>query len=194
MHELELQVIYDKHLCRELTNENNDLKDSNRALEAENRLLKQVLDSHGIAYPNQNEPVESIVAPDEGLGFADETQISAPPSAISQFSLAETNQNSFHDSALLLDPSFNFADDTNPFPTPLHESSPIVVPEETSFSPSIKCDLQMVQKEVSVDLVNVSLSFVLKSVPPEPPQSFSHFLGHFTIQVERNRLRSTWLY
>lgn len=177
MHELELQVIYDKHLCRELTNENNGLKESNRALEAENLLLKQVLDNHGIAYPNQNEPLESVVAPDESLDFANATQISAPPSAISQFSLPEPDQNNFHDSALLLDPSFNFADGTNPFPTPLPESTPLLVPEQRSFSLSNKCDLQVVQIQVSVDLVNVSLSFVLKSVPPAHSQPFSHFLA-----------------
>lgn len=177
MHELELQVIYDKHLCRELTNENNVLKESNRALEAENQLLKQVLENHGIAYPNQNEPLECMVASDEGLDFANGTQISAPPSAISQFSLPEPNQNNFHDSTLLLDPSFSFADGTNLFSAQLHENTPLCVPEQRSFSLSIKCDLQVVQRQVSVDLVNVSLSFVLKSVPPNTSSTFSHFLA-----------------
>lgn len=172
MHELELQVIYDKHLCRELTNDNKGLKECNRTLEAENRLLKQVLQDHGIAYPNQNEPPESVAEPDEDLDFANGTQISAPPSAISQFSVPEPNQHNFHDSALLLDPSFNFADDTNPFQTPLPEITLLSAPEQNSLSPSIKCDLQVVQRQENVDLVNVSLSFVLKSVPPSTFSSF----------------------
>lgn len=166
MHELELQVIYDKHLCRELTKESKGLKESNRTLEAENRLLKRVLENHGIAYPNQDEPLESVIVPDEGLDFANRTQISAPLSAISPFSLPEPNQNNFHDSALLLDPSFNFVDGTNPFPTPLSERTSLLVPEQTPFSPIVECDLKVVQSQASVDLVNVSLSFVLKSVPP----------------------------
>lgn len=172
MHELELQVIYDKHLCRELTNENKGLKESNRTLEAENRLLKQVLANHGIAYPNQNEPLKSVVVPDEGLDFANDTQISAPSSAISQFSLPVSTQHNFHDPVLLLDPSINFAEGTNPFQTPLPECTPLSLPEQRSFSASIKCDLHVVQRQVGVDLVNVSLSFVLKSVTPSTFSTF----------------------
>lgn len=172
MHELELQVIYDKHLCRELTNENKGLKECNRTLEAENRLLKQVLEDHGIAYPNQNEPPESVVVPDEDLDFANDTQISAPPSAISQFSVPVPNQHNFSDSALLLDPNFNFADGANPFPTPLPEIPSLSAPEQRSFSPRIKCDPQIEQRQETVDLVNVSLSFVLKSVPPSTVSTF----------------------
>lgn len=172
MHELELQVIYDKHLCRELTNENKGLKECNRTLEAENRLLKQVLEDHGIAYPNQNEPPESVDEPDEDLDFSNGTQISAPPSAISQLSVPEPSQHNFHDSPLLLDQSFDFADGTNPFPTPLLEITPLSAPEQMSFSASIRCDLQVVQIQESVDFVNVSLSFVLKSVPPSTLSTF----------------------
>lgn len=172
MHELELQVIYDKDLCRELTNENKGLKECNRTLEAENRLLKQVLEDHGITYPNQNEPPESVAEPDEDLDFAKGTQISVPPSAISQFSAPEPNQHNFHDPALLLDPSFNFADGTIPFSTPLPEITPLSAPEQRSFSYSIRCDLQIVQRQDSVDLVNVSLSFVLKSVPSSTFSTF----------------------
>lgn len=172
MHELELQVIYDKHLCRELTNENKGLKECNRNLEAENRLLKQVLEDHGIAYPNQNEPPESVAEPDEDLDFAHGTQISAPPSAISQFSVPEPCQHNFHDSPLLLDQSFDFADGTNPFPTPLPEITPSSATEQRSFSASIRCALQVVQIQESIDLVNVSLSFVLKSVPPRTLSTF----------------------
>lgn len=166
MHELELQVIYDKHLCRELTNENKGLKECNKTLEAENRLLKKVLEDHGIAFPNQNEPPESVAEPDEELDFAHGTQISAPPSAISQFSVPEPSQHSFHDSPLLLNQSFDFVDGTNPFPTSLTEITPLSAPEQRTFSASIRCDLQLVQVQESVDFVNVSLSFVLKSVPP----------------------------
>lgn len=172
MHELELQVIYDKHLCRELTNENKGLKECNRTLEAENRLLKQVLEDHGIAYPNQDEPPESVVVPDEDLDFAKDTQISAPPSAISQFSVPEPNVHNFHGSALLLDSSFNFADGTSPFPTPLPEITPLSAPEQSSFSPGIKCALPVAQRREGVDLVNVSLSFVLKSVLPSISSAF----------------------
>lgn len=172
MHELEVQVIYDKHLCRELTNENKGLKDCNRTLEAENRLLKRVLEDHGIAYPTQNEPPESVAEPDGDLDFANGTQISAPPSAISQFSVPEPSQHNFHDSPLLLDERFDFTDGTNPFPNPLPEITPLSAPEQRSFSPSIKCDLQVVQIQESVDLVNVSLSFVLKSVPPSTLSTF----------------------
>lgn len=172
MHELELQVIYDKHLCRELTNENKGLKECNRTLEAENRLLKQVLEDHGIAYPNQNEQPESVAEHDEDLDFAHGTQISAPPSTISQISVPEPCQHNFHDSPLLLDQSFDFADGTNPFPTPLPDIPPSSATKPRSFSASIRYDLQVVQIQESIDLVNVSLSFVLKSVPPSTLSTF----------------------
>lgn len=172
MHELELQVIYDKHLCRELTNENKGLKESNRTLEAENRLLKQVLKDHGIAFPNQDGSPESVAEPDEDLEFTHGTQISAPPSAISQFSVPEPSQHSFHNSPLLLDQSFDFVDGTNPFPTSLTEITPLSAPEQRTFSASIRYDLQIVQLQENVDFVNVSLSFVLKSVPPSTLSTF----------------------
>lgn len=53
MHDLELQVIRDKQIHLETVQEK-------KALEEENRLLRQILDQHGICYPTKNQQHSSV--------------------------------------------------------------------------------------------------------------------------------------
>ncbi len=157
MHELELQVMYDKHLHLELVREK-------KAIEEENQLLKQILDHHGIAYPIKNKPDDGVLQPTQNFNFANGTNsISTAFTASTPFSLSEPSKTKALGSDLLLAQNFNFADTLNP--TPISQNPPLSLLEPAPFNPDIEGDLQIIQIQDGIlDYVEVSLNFVLKSV------------------------------